>query len=486
MSSKPFAWYSLAFCGVLIAATFGCQPTDDDGAPAESVVNQTPEKPQRLKVLSIDDPQQVAARIAQVWTAQTAGEIEVTYTTSEGLFAEAQPIPEFDIAIYPSVNMGELLARHAIQPLDLAQLKDLCADRRVLLRHDRTTVVQSGKSIFGASLGSPMLTLLYRKDVFEKLQLDVPQTWQEYRATVESLPSSAAKWTSEHGETIPTQICEPTTGTWLAEYLLARAAGSLVRQGRLSSYFEIDSLKPLINTPPFVDALEQMTAEREFKSDRPMTPEDCYIAIVRGEAALAVTWPSSHSIVEGASETFPIAVASIPGAYRSFDYREQKWKSISPDEIRATPLIPVSGRVASVSSKTRRLRTALRFEAWLMTADANREFSSQFPDLLFTQNSQLTDPFRWVNDQLPREAAQQMADVLRMYHDQSMVMSNMRIPGRAAYMKILADAARSAIGGHVTPQAALDSAAARWDELSEKLGRDQQRKLFQDSVRLDM
>ena len=434
----------------------------------------------------MDDPQQVAALIAQVWAAQTTGEIEVSYVNSEEIFsATRQPAPQCDVFIYPATTIGELIAREFIQPLEMAQLNDLGADRRLLLRHDRSTCVQFGKSIYGASLGSPMLMLLYRKDVFEKMKLDVPQTWQQYRATLEALQSSATKWNSENADQIPTQACEPTAGTWLAENLLARAAGSVVRQGRLSSYFEIESLKPLINTPPFVDALEQLVAERPFKAEKPMTPEECYVAIVQGEAALAVTWPSSHSIVDGPSETLPIAVAQIPGALRSFDYRDQKWKTISPDEIRATPLVPLTGRVASIAKESRRLRTALRFEAWLMTADANREFSSQAADLLFTQSSQLTDPYRWVNDQLPREAAQQMADVLRAYHDHPMVLNNLRIPGRAAYMQILADAARSAIDGQSTPQAALDAAAARWEELSEKLGRDQQRKLFQDSIRLE-
>jgi hypothetical protein len=120
-----------------------------------------------------------------VWAAQTTGEVEVAYTNSADLFAEAQrSFPECDVVIYPAIAMGELLAREFIQPLELTQLKDLGADRRSLLRHDRTTSVQSGTSVFGVSLGSPMLMLLYRKDVFEKLQLVVPR--QQYRATLSS------------------------------------------------------------------------------------------------------------------------------------------------------------------------------------------------------------------------------------------------------------------------------------------------------------
>ncbi len=484
MRSSWFRKFVFAWGVAFIAIAIGCQPAEDDDAPAPTQT-QANEKPQTIRLLSLDDPQHLAARIAQVWKAQSTGDIEITYADSEKLFSDASgTIPVCDVVIYPNFLLSELLACDAVQPLDANMLREFGADRRALLRHDRTTAVQYGKSIYGASLGTPMLMLLYRGDVLEKLKLDVPKTWTQYRAVQEAL-NSAGELKNPDGKSLPIQVCEPIAGTWLADYFFARAAGSLVRQGRLSSYFDVESMKSLINTPPFVDALEQIVAEHSLQARAEMTPADCYAAITKGNAALAITWPSSQPTIDTVSEALPIGFAALPGASRVYDYRDQIWKSIPIEDIRSTPLVPVAGRIASITSKARRLKTAQRFVAWLMTAEANREFSAEFPDTLFTQTVQLTSPFTWVNEQLPREAAQQMADVLRSTHEQSLVLYNLRIPGRALYLRSLSDAIRAALSGQSAPQAALDSAAQQWDALTEQLNRDRQRKFFQDSVRLE-
>lgn len=486
MSAARIRTLVIAISVAILATCVGCQKSDEDETPRPSANSPEPNKPQDLKLLSLDDSQHIAARIGQVWGAQTAGQVEVIEMTSEELRRlEPRDVPPFDVVVFPSLQLGDWLARDLIQPLDVSQIPEMGTIRRSLLRHDRTTVAQSGKSIYGVSLGSPMLMLLYRRDVFDSLHLEVPRSWDQYREALVKLRDAGPEFKSGDGKPLPTGVCEPSAGRWPAEWLLARTAAAIVRQGRLSSCFDIESMKSLINTPPFVDALEQLVAENAFKVVRPLSPDECYAEIVSGNVAMAITWPSSHPIIDGAQEPLPIAVASLPGAHRGYDYREQRWKPLRPDDIRAAVLVPITGRMASLSRSTRRLRSAQRFEAWLMSAEANREFSSQFSDLLLTQSSQLTDPYHWVTDQLPPEAAQEMAEVLRQYHDHDLYMPNIRIPGRDDYISVLANAVQAALRGDATPQDALDKAAAEWDELTAKMGLDQQREFFQGSVRLE-
>jgi multiple sugar transport system substrate-binding protein len=199
---------------------------------------------------------------------------------------------------------------------------------------------------------------------------------------------------------------------------------------------------------------------------------------------MVIGWPSIQR-TGTEHESLPIAVAPLPGSNRSFDFRTQKWEAVNDEVPQAPVLVPVSGRVAAVSSDSRRLRTALRMIAWLMTAEANREFTPHYSDLLFTQSSQLSDPYPWVREELPREAASQMAEVLRDYHAQAMFVPNLRIPGRDQYRRALAEAVESAVNGSATAQDALTAAAERWEEITEQLGRETQRKIFQGSVGLE-
>jgi hypothetical protein len=57
---------------------------------------------------------------------------------------------------------------------------------------------------------------------------------------------------------------------------------------------------------------------------------------------------------------------------------------------------------------------------------------------------------------------------------QRLWMSVLRLPGADTYLRALDDAVQSAIRGQSTPQAALEPAAGRWQELLTAAGSDQQ------------
>ena len=74
--------------------------------------------------------------------------------------------------------------------------------------------------------GSPPLTLFYRRDLFEKLGLQPPESWAKYREAVTRLadrkalgdlaPAAGAQWQG---------TVEPWGPGWAGQVLLARAAG---------------------------------------------------------------------------------------------------------------------------------------------------------------------------------------------------------------------------------------------------------------------
>jgi multiple sugar transport system substrate-binding protein len=479
-SVNRVAWLGL----VALTLALGCQPASDDGPQSASSTQPVDQTPQKILLVSLDDSHKVADRIAQVWTAQTAGEVEVVHASASEVFAsEPAGLPPCDVVLYPNFLIGELLVRNSIQPIDVARFRDMGIDRQALLRHDRVSVVQSGKSVFGASLGTPLLMLLVRQDVLDQLKLAPPKTWDQYLAVRQAL-AGAGEIKSPQGKPLPTMVCEPAQGAWLPQMLLARSAPAFVRQGRLSSYFDVESMDALVNSPPFVKALEQMVAEHALAASQPLTPEECFAAMIRGEAAMAIAWPTSQSPIEAPAGNLPIGVYRLPGSIQSYDYRDRVWSESIDGQPQFATLVPVAGRVASIAAGTRRLRSAERLVAWLMSADANREISTQFGDTLLTQSSALMSPYPWISEQLPRDAAQQVADELRVGHEQSLPLYNLRIPGRDEYLKELADAIEKALTGKMSPPEALDAAATRWNEITDRLGRERQRDLFRDSVRM--
>jgi len=60
-----------------------------------------------------------------------------------------------------------------------------------------------------------------------------------------------------------------------------------------------------------------------------------------------------------------------------------------------------------------------------------------------------------------------------------------RIPGRGEYAAALDEAVHQAVRGEKTPEEALREAAARWDEITERLGRRQQAEAYYRSLGLE-
>ena len=58
----------------------------------------------------------------------------------------------------------------------------------------------------------------------------------------------------------------------------------------------------------------------------------------------------------------------------------------------------------------------------------------------------------------------------------------LRLPGRGEYLAALDDAVRAAVRGEMKPVAALQKAAARWDQITRRLGLDGQRAAYRQGL----
>eukprot|EP01048_Picozoa_sp_COSAG05_P030661 COSAG05_NODE_10775_length_547_cov_0.910714_1_plen_104_part_00 len=83
----------------------------------------------------------------------------------------------------------------------------------------------------------------------------------------------------------------PLAERWAAWTFLARAAPSVCNRGKLSTVFDRENIQPLINLPPFVEALEQLKSIASQRS-RDLDPAGVFRLMQKGESAIALSWPS--------------------------------------------------------------------------------------------------------------------------------------------------------------------------------------------------
>ncbi len=90
--------------------------------------------------------------------------------------------------------------------------------------------------------------------------------------------------------------------------------------------------------------------------------------------------------------------------------------------------------------------------------------------------SHLGEMMRWTGDWVPEAAAFEYADVIEQNHERGVVLMFPRIPQASRYLEVLDLAVRRVVAGEAEAQAELDKVAEQWDEITDEIGRESQRK----------
>jgi multiple sugar transport system substrate-binding protein len=475
---------------MLLAVTVamcGCaapDPSDDDSPPSLTGVT--------LRVLVVDDPP-LAEAIGWMrgeWNAQTDGQLVVQQTTADNLLATESI--DGDVVIYRSALLGELAERGSLAPVNKAALDSFgydAGDVFPLVQRCVSVWGEETETTYAVPLGSPVLVLMYRKDLFTERGLQPPETWQEYQQLVIQL---AAKPPADRPDWSPT--LEPLADRWRATMLLARAAAYAKTRDNYSTLFRLKTMRPLIDGPPFVRALGELAATASVNKAKgdPVTPQGAFQALLDGRSAMAIGWPS------GAEGTLPghaaqsrahCGFAELPGSRDVYDVGEAKWISQkTPDDLRAT-LLATSGRLGCVVKSSKHPQAGARLLAWLSLGD-QKDRSASIPSThsnsttLF-RHTQVSAARRWVDPQLDRTAASQYARAVRASLRRKRYLTVVRLPGSDRYMTALDVSVAEVLAGRQTPHEALQKAASQWQAITDELGVDGQRRAYERSLGLE-
>jgi multiple sugar transport system substrate-binding protein len=467
-------------CALLFPVLVGCpadSPATKGGKPA---ADSRPVEP--LKVLVVDDPA-LGEAIAREWRSRTEGELTVENYTSQRLMA-ANRLPG-DIVVFAVGDIGSLAERGLILPLEDEAFATEEYDRRDIFDQVRLRDVGWGNRTFAAPLGSPQLLVVYRSDIFDQLGLTPPQTWDEYEQVAKALAS-------KRSETSLVPAIEPLAPGWAGQMLLARAAPYVTHRDQVSPLLHYSTLEPLITTPPYVKALKQMTAvhqlsfpamggESESGEDagatshpsRP-TPSQVMDALGAGEAAMGLCWPAP-----GPTSDPPYAVqlgfALTPGSHDVYDFARVQWEPREMGEQPTVSLLAVAGRLAAVTTSSSDPQGAQNVVGWLASRDVSPVISPTSSATTLFRASQLPDARRWTA-RLDAETAGKYGEMVQQATSRERRHISLRIPGRHEYLAALDEAVESALRRDQTAEEALAQAATTWQAITDKYGRDAQKR----------
>lgn len=487
---------------VLVAA--GC-PRPSDPLPPPVQPNAAPSDSQGrdsaspLRLLVVDDSQ-LAATLASEWRTISDEPLEVSQLSSANV-SDTPRLPPVDAVVYPVGLLGTLAEREQIVPLPDSVWNSERLDRRTLLEVPRKREAVWGEKTYAIPFGSPTPVLLYRADVFERLKLTPPASWQEFQQVAERLGAR-----EELGELAPAAseswngVLEPLAAGSAAPALLLRAAAYVRHRNQYSTLFDFITMEPLIESPPFVKALEELVAAHSMNPGPALEWDEDAVRreLLAGRAGMVVSYPrpEPRRSSEEPSEDSPapattsptsatFAVALLPGSTSAYNASQKVWETRGEDDSPYVPVFGLSGRLGSVTKSSRRGQAAANLLTMLSTADWSARVLTASRGAGISRTSQLATPDRWVDAPLAGDAARQYAERIRETQRSPAWLMVPRIPGRDRYLAALDEAVRAAVRGEQTPAEALSAAAAQWKKITAELGRDSQKAAYRRCLGID-
>lgn len=453
----------------------GVTPTETQSTPARKVENAVNGP---LRVLVLDDPDW-AKKLNREWSALSEHAVEFRDDTVVSFLAQLREDGfrlDTDVVVCPGRLLGELAERRQLRALP-ANLTDstngvFSGIVRKELRWDRRQLA--------VTFGSPVPMLMYRSDLLPQ----TPQTWGELDTALDALASR-----------VPDEMrvfSQPLAEGWAARIFLSRAAAYSFHSSRISSFFEMGTMRPRIASQPMVRALESMQSHYH-SADLALSPRQAYADFMAGKSAVVIAWPhGSDDVGDGrkvddtANGGFSIQIAELPGVAEEYQ-RDGKWRALKASAgIRRVSVLGHDGRVGCISRYAKNTTLASNFLGWASSGEQAVRFASVGRSSAPSNASHLDHTGAWCEPRLSAEATSQYGSSIQAACSRPEVFVSIRIRGHDEYMRILDEGVLNAMKEGADAQSVLDEVSRSWDAVTDRLGREQQILAYDRSLGIGM
>ena len=431
------------------------------------------------------------------WSAKTGGTVEVQEFPFGDLFqklrtgfvAAASP---YDIIVYASDWAGDFMGPGYV--LEVPQNIQDEIGYGYLIPGYRDRILSWGDKIYGLPYDGDTHQIYYRRDL-----LTDPKNMADFKAKYGyDLPAPPTKWTQYY------DIAEFFNGKTVDGQTIYGAGTAFVRHGQSywtflgvaaafakapddpSYFFDSDTMDARINNPGFVAALDF------YKSLVKVGPPDVIswdVGTIRsnfpaGKIVLGIDWGDVGPLAADPKASAVVGkwgTGMEPGVDKYYSAKTKQWV----EKYNRAPYLAFGGWIQGVVSTTKNQACAFDFAAFMGEPNmsllgcitpgtgVNPHFYSDVNNVQPWLGMGMTEP----------EAKEYLGAILGTINDPNAVV-DLRITGSAEYFDALDTQLARAVAGEATSQEALDEAAKAWNATTDRLGRDQQLKLYRQMLGL--
>lgn len=473
--------FRLPVAGLIVAALLalsGC-PQSRSG-PEQSAAPQAV-APDFLKLVVVDDSG-MADEIRRRWNAEDRYQLRVEELTSAELAGSGFVLAaDVDLVVFPSGLETALVDAGQLIGIPAEVIADDAYNESGLLSHFRGAMSRLSGVQYSLPLGAPqLLWLTSANNLPDPAAAAEPEAAEPGELVWESVEAVLDRPDGEK------RLAIPDSGDWLAWCLAARAVSTMRSAGEPAVFFDSATLEPLINTPPFVRALEQLmklAIPPDPSGER--TPAAVFQMVVDGRAAAGMGWPSQQkdpapaAAAGSGGDTLGESVLALrmPGSRRRFSVRENVWVDRAFGEQFQYELRGMDGRMVGVTTASLHAATALEIAVWLGNP-ASSLVSVRSASCGPFRKAHLANPEPWLGTSLGLEAVPAWAAAIESSHLSRLPVTFPALLGSGRYLARLSEAVRESLVNGQPAQDSLDAAAADWKKLNEEYGVEKQKGLL--------
>ncbi len=478
---------------LLIIIIFGLSPVN---LPAEDKTFQS-----TTIVIGVQDAPAIGAPAiehAKSWELKTGGKAiirrypfgQLYGTLKKGISVKPS---QFDVILYASSWVGDYHDWLSPLPLELTQ-SDIFDDVHTTYRE--RLMLWDGKWI-AVTIDGDLFNGYYRKDLFADTanrkafkqrygyELSPPETWKMYRDIAEffTLFNVNGSNVKLYGTSEP--FAYGGQSYW---DLFSRVSAYVNHPDNPGSqFFDPETMKAQINNPGWIRALTEYIDILQFCPSDALNYNivDSRMAFVNGKTAMCLDWGDTAQIAadhEVSKIVDKVGYFILPGTKEIWNHKLKKW-DVKENTFYA-PFLAFGGWVASVPENSINKGAAWDYIMWFSNPE------NSLGDVVKSGTG--VNPYRYSHffaiDEWTKafssRAASEFLSVLKESLDSPNAALDLRVLGYNDYISILESELDHIIKGRQNIQQGMDKVANEWEKITDRLGRERQKKIYRASMGL--
>jgi multiple sugar transport system substrate-binding protein len=350
--------------------------------------------------------------------------------------------------------------------------------------------------IYTIPLDGDFQMVYYRSDLLEQEGLAPPETWDDYLNIAKTFHG---KDLNGDGEPDYGSCISKKRGAQAYWMIWSVAAGFLQSKGTAEgSFFDLETLKPLVNNEAFAAALDVYKATTDYgpADELNLDVGDTRGLFTAGRCALSIDWGDIGTLaIDPATSVVQDKVGAVilPGTPRVLD--RATGKLVDCDEttcpyavngINHAPFAAYGGWSGAINAAAdpKVKDAAYAFLSYMaQPAQANVDVTIGITGFNPYRVSQFLNRQAWVEAGMSPAAATNYLGAIEASLNSPNMVLDLRIPQNQRYQQIVLDTAIAQfLAGEITQEQTMQQIHDGWEEVTEELGRESQLEAYLNSL----